>query len=871
MDLHASKWLSNGNGCECHFQNSIPPTKMQYQHNHNVTIEYAAVPQTLEQSKGLVIRQEAQIGEAVAQAFGIPYEAENRYKVSLLPNDKNVKENPNDPHGWEPSAEEIEALEPFLFAREKSGLGMRTPLTCLGCGPMRPLKMHFAVRGSTGDAYLIDRPFKLGGCCCMPFEMTLDGVDAKTGQMKKIGRVRENFSPYLSKCCASACLATTYTDIDRAMPDGSFQTQYILRTNTSCCGRVNNCCGATCLKNDAVYDILDTRGEVVAHLQMTYGGGGSCLGACCRASNDYNNYMLEFPPNSTAEDRMLLLAGLFQTLEQSKGLVIRQEAQIGEAVAQAFGIPYEAENRYKVSLLPNDKNVKENPNDPHGWEPSAEEIEALEPFLFAREKSGLGMRTPLTCLGCGPMRPLKMHFAVRGSTGDAYLIDRPFKLGGCCCMPFEMTLDGVDAKTGQMKKIGRVRENFSPYLSKCCASACLATTYTDIDRAMPDGSFQTQYILRTNTSCCGRVNNCCGATCLKNDAVYDILDTRGEVVAHLQMTYGGGGSCLGACCRASNDYNNYMLEFPPNSTAEDRMLLLAGLFQEMKDTEANGDQGLLRLKISEVGGVVVRQQTQKGEAAAQAVGLPFESRNKYTLHLLPHEKQVKSHPNDANGWEPSAQELAQLEPFLFAQEESGLCSRVCLTCFGCGSLRALTMHFSVDGSGDVFLIRRPFAMGGCCCCPLEMRLEAVSKDGRNMRIGRVREDFAPYLSKCCSACCLATTYTDIDRAMPDGTYEKRYSLRTNLSCCGRVNNCCGATCFKNDAVYDILDNDERVVAHLQRTFANGSNCLGACCRMGFDFNNFLLEFPSDSTPEDRLLLLTALFQVEYQLFERKEQ
>ena len=34
---------------------------------------------------------------------------------------------------------------------------------------------------------------------------------------------------------------------------------------------------------------------------------------------------------------------------------------------------------------------------------------------------------------------------------------------------------------------------------------------------------------------------------------------------------------------------------------------------------------------------------------------------------------------------------------------------------------------------------------------------------------------------------------------------KRYSLRTSTWCCGRVNNCCGATCCKNDFVIDILD------------------------------------------------------------------
>ncbi|EQC29783.1 hypothetical protein SDRG_12554 [Saprolegnia diclina VS20] len=33
------------------------------------------------------------------------------------------------------------------------------------------------------------------------------------------------------------------------------------------------------------------------------------------------------------------------------------------------------------------------------------------------------------------------------------------------------------------------------------------------------------------------------------------------------------------------------------------------------------------------------------------------------------------------------------------------------------------------------------------------------------------------------------------------------------------------------------------------------------------FNTYILEFPPDSTPEDRALLVTALFQIEFAMFE----
>ncbi|TMW67390.1 hypothetical protein Poli38472_011010 [Pythium oligandrum] len=291
-----------------------------------------------------------------------------------------------------------------------------------------------------------------------------------------------------------------------------------------------------------------------------------------------------------------------------------------------------------------------------------------------------------------------------------------------------------------------------------------------------------------------------------------------------------------------------------------------------KHHEISVDYASVPQRLSESYGIVVRQKTQKGEALAQAIGLPFEAANKYRISSLPPNKVVKNRPDDPDGWEPTVEELEQLDAFLFAAEESDWLTRMCFTCFGCKSLRPLRMHFAVAGStGDVFVIDRPFKLGGVCCCPLEMNLDALVEGQTSRRIGRVREDFSPYLSRCISACCLATTYTDIERALPDGSYEKKYTLRTNLSCCGRVNNCCGATCLKNDAVYDILDMKGEVVAHLQMTYGKGADWLGACCRMGFHFNNYVLEFPHDSSPEDRMLLVTALFQVEYQHFEGQDE
>ena len=137
-----------------------------------------------------------------------------------------------------------------------------------------------------------------------------------------------------------------------------------------------------------------------------------------------------------------------------------------------------------------------------------------------------------------------------------------------------------------------------------------------------------------------------------------------------------------------------------------------------------------------------------------------------------------------------------------------------------------------------------------------------------MMIGRVREDFSNYCAKCCLCMCACTWYFDVERPAPSSPslFEKRFKLRANLSCCGRTNNCCGATCCKNDMVFDILDASGNLAGRLQKTYAPGGS---ACCRMCFHFDNYILEFPASSTPEDRLLLITSVFHLDYFAFERK--
>ena len=87
------------------------------------------------------------------------------------------------------------------------------------------------------------------------------------------------------------------------------------------------------------------------------------------------------------------------------------------------------------------------------------------------------------------------------------------------------------------------------------------------------------------------------ATCCKNDGVYDILDSVGNKVASVQKTYAPGGSgkcgCSKSCIRMGGMFSNYIVEFPKNSTARQRALILASvlhndyIFFEKKGNENN--------------------------------------------------------------------------------------------------------------------------------------------------------------------------------------------------------------------------------------------------------------------------------------------
>jgi len=251
----------------------------------------------------------------------------------------------------------------------------------------------------------------------------------------------------------------------------------------------------------------------------------------------------------------------------------------------------------------------------------------------------------------------------------------------------------------------------------------------------------------------------------------------------------------------------------------------------------------------------------------------LQSMCRFKVSALPPGKTVASHPGDPSAWKPSTVEMLNLESLFFAKEETPCFIREALNWLGISRLRPLQLRYMVDpSSGDAYVVRREFRLGRACGCPLSMDLYKYNGE-QPVFIGRVIERWQGYLSNCFETCCLCTVSHDIQERDASGTFHKRYTLRASLACCGRVNNCYAPTCCREEAVYDILDTSGVVVAHLTRVYGSGHGCDEGCSaffRFCQHYDNYILEFPQGSTPDQRILLITSIFQLDVQFRDPKD-
>ncbi len=81
------------------------------------------------------------------------------------------------------------------------------------------------------------------------------------------------------------------------------------------------------------------------------------------------------------------------------------------------------------------------------------------------------------------------------------------------------------------------------------------------------------------------------------------------------------------------------------------------------------------LEFDRIPGVVVRQDMQVREAVLQSVGLPYESRNRFKISILPNGRHAASAHGAPGAWRPSSQELKDMPQAMRVLEESSCLTR----------------------------------------------------------------------------------------------------------------------------------------------------------------------------------------------------
>ncbi|CAM9412888.1 unnamed protein product [Discosporangium mesarthrocarpum] len=229
------------------------------------------------------------------------------------------------------------------------------------------------------------------------------------------------------------------------------------------------------------------------------------------------------------------------------------------------------------------------------------------------------------------------------------------------------------------------------------------------------------------------------------------------------------------------------------------------------------------------------------------VPAPYFTRNKYEYSVI---QAPPGDPRDLSRMgNPTWKGVEALELTLIGQEEITLAS-LC-----CHNLRPMSIHFQTPSSGvDSFFTVRHSTCGDGLCYPLQP-LELFSNDKINdapRLVGRIRDDHCDHIWERLNCMYI----TDIETRSSHKKFKRAYSIRVNKGCSGgTVQNFCAPSCFRGDAVYDILNARGKVVAHLQERF--NPECISVS-----PFSTYLLAFPDGSGVDERALLVAALLSIE---------
>jgi len=252
--------------------------------------------------------------------------------------------------------------------------------------------------------------------------------------------------------------------------------------------------------------------------------------------------------------------------------------------------------------------------------------------------------------------------------------------------------------------------------------------------------------------------------------------------------------------------------------------------------------------------IMVRQELQVLEQFFAVC----EKNNKYA---------IKAHagvPVGPNGLSDAADDdyFRSLPDIAHADETSTCLCRVC-----CGRWREFTMATTgtFDGQPFSFSFDRPFKCSIPCFCIMFNPQILFVKDSQGAEVGHVVQDWN--CNRWFQFSCFPgySWYYSVNGA--DG--NRRFVMRVQYpTLCNGCRNICAPTCLAKTFEIDIFNADETAVVGRMVTVFPGCS-LAKLFRSCTDASNMGLEFPPDSSPEDKALLYGALMLLEFLFFEKQ--
>lgn len=270
--------------------------------------------------------------------------------------------------------------------------------------------------------------------------------------------------------------------------------------------------------------------------------------------------------------------------------------------------------------------------------------------------------------------------------------------------------------------------------------------------------------------------------------------------------------------------------------------------QPVSQVMNDADGGMARV-LGPLGGLLIRQKLDAWEILLPA----FEKRNKYKVAAKPTDHDDLPYDD----WEDKMFKKALKKGHVMTMKEKSDCmARIC-----CGSMREFKMKVKpgddvqgVDDDEKMMEFERPFKCTIRACCCILMPQELTVNNNKGERIGKIVETFK------CPGTLLCTGYWHI-YGKDDDTLD--YILENNM--CKGCNMCGPSMCVKTRSLEVYSPDHTSVVGKLTNVWPGCSTrgCLG-------DADNFILDFPTDATVEQKATLLGASVLVDFMLFEKKQ-